>query len=207
MTQDRLIKALIIQGVLKTSRVISAFRQLDRADFVPSELKESAYIDTALPTTAGQTISQPLVVAFMLELLAPKAGQTILDIGAGSGWTSALLAQIVGPKGHVFAIERSKEVSQFGQANLKKYPELSKWITYLCQDASTGLADQAPFDRIMASAEVSQIPPAWQDQLKRPGGRLVVPINQALRLLVAGTKHSWRRRDFPGFVFVPFIAD
>ncbi len=90
-----MINNLIEQGYLKTSRIIGAFRKIDRLDFVPDNLKSEAYEDIPLPIGCGQTISQPATVAFMLELLEPRAGDKILDIGFGSGWTTALMAEIV----------------------------------------------------------------------------------------------------------------
>ena len=87
-----LIDSLILRGYLKTPSVIEAFRKIKRADFLPSHLKSLSDIDEALPIGEGQTISQPAVVAFMIELLEPKKGEKILDVGSGSGWTTALLA-------------------------------------------------------------------------------------------------------------------
>ena len=94
-----LIDSLVEQGWLKTPRIIKAFRKIKRIDFLPEDMKDLAELNEALPIGYGQTISQPLVVAFMLELLEPKPGDKILDIGAGSGWTTALLAEIVSQQG------------------------------------------------------------------------------------------------------------
>src|SRR3989344_1328532 len=90
-----LIDPLVLSGVLKSRGIIEAFQRVDRADFVPDEFRDSAYVDEPLPIGYGQTISQPWTVAFMLELLAPEGGESILDIGSGSGWQTALLAYIV----------------------------------------------------------------------------------------------------------------
>ncbi len=95
-----LVENLIQEGWLKTPQIISAFRKIQRVDFLPDHLKELAELNEALPIGGGQTISQPLVVAFMLELLQPEAGDKILDVGSGSGWTTALLAQILSQKGN-----------------------------------------------------------------------------------------------------------
>ena len=114
-TKDDLIKELIKDGYLKTPAIIGAFKQIDRKDFVTEDMKERAYENTALPLMAGQTISQPLVVAFMLELLELKPGEKVLDIGTGSGWNAALMVQLVGEnglpgQGKIFSIDRKSVV-------------------------------------------------------------------------------------------------
>ena len=120
-----LVDDLIAKSVLKTPRIIQAFRDTNRADFLPEDERPLAEIDEAFPIGEGQTISQPYTVAFMLELLAPKPGQHILDVGFGSGWQSALLAHIVSDNkktsGRVFAIERLQKLCDFGKANIAKY--------------------------------------------------------------------------------------
>jgi len=117
----KLISELIDQSYLKTPRIIRAMKKIDRADFVLPDFKESAYINLPLPIGRKQTISQPLTVAFMLELLQPKEGDKTLDIGSGSGWTTALLAEIVGKKGKVFSMELIPELCNFGMKNINKY--------------------------------------------------------------------------------------
>ena len=120
-TKNELIKNLIEDGYLKTPNIIEAFRAIDRADFVLPEYRSEAYGNYPLPITGGQTISQPLTVAFMLELLEPQLGEKILDIGAGSGWQTTLLAEIIGAIGVIVAIERIPELCDFAQKNIDKY--------------------------------------------------------------------------------------
>ena len=112
-----LVKELISSGYLKTPEIIDAFQKIDRKDFVSDEYKDRAYVNAPLPIGYGQTISQPLTVAFMLELLQPEKGNKILEIGSGSGWQTALLARVVGDEGRVFAIELIPELEQFGRKN------------------------------------------------------------------------------------------
>jgi len=99
-----LIRQLIAQNYLRTPEIIKAFQKIKREDFLPDYLKNEAEENYPLPIGFGQTISQPLTVAFMFELLQPQRGHKILDIGSGSGWTTALLAEIVGEEGRVYAI-------------------------------------------------------------------------------------------------------
>src|SRR3989338_1113331 len=95
MTNEELVKKLVDEGYLRSLRVINAFKQVDRQNFVPEDLRDEAYVNAPLPIGFGQTISQPLTVAFRLELLQPQPGDKVLDVGAGSGWQAALLAHIV----------------------------------------------------------------------------------------------------------------
>lgn len=201
-----LIEELISEGWLKTPRIIEAFKKIKRIDFLPEDLKYLAQANEALPIGWGQTISQPLVVAFMLELLGPKEGEKILDIGSGSGWTTALLAEIVGEKGKVIGIEIVKELVAFGQENVKKYNFIERKIAQIfLGDGSKGFEKEAPFDKILCSASVQrEIPTAWKEQLKI-GGKIVTPIGTSIFLIVKKSKEEFEKREYPGFVFVPLI--
>ena len=193
--------------MLKTLLVIEAFKAIDRKDFVSNEYRDEAYIDTALPTGEGQTISQPHTVAFMLELLQPQKGNKILDVGSGSGWQTALLAHIVGSKGKVFGIERVSAVKKMGDENIAKYNFIKKGIvTNLEMNAENGIPQEAPFDRIIAGAAGEGVPDAWKEQLK-VGGRIVMPIRDSVHLFVKKKDGSFDEEIFPGFVFVPFIKE
>ncbi|MBI4119514.1 MAG: protein-L-isoaspartate O-methyltransferase, partial [Parcubacteria group bacterium] len=135
LSHDALIQNLVQKGYLKTPLLIEAFNNIDRADFVPDEYKDDAYGDYPLPIGFGQTISQPLTVAFMLELLQPEPGEKILDIGTGSGWKAALLVYIVSQPqnqhrsaGKVITIERIPELKEFAEKNIKKYNFTSKGV-------------------------------------------------------------------------------
>ncbi len=206
---EELVQNLKKSGVLRTPQIIEAFLKVDRKDFVPESLKDAAYFDEALPIGRGQTISQPYTVAFMFELLAgdPSASlraSKIMDIGYGSGWTTALLAEIVGEKGKVYAFERVEELCNFGEENLMKYPELHKRVLLFCKDASHDVPDS--LDGIICSAELTEVPEEWREQLKI-GGRLVYPKEQAVFKEVKKGENDFSVQKYPGFVFVPFIRD
>lgn len=205
----KLLDNLIGGGYLKTPEIIEAFSAIDRADFVLSEDKRRAYENHALPISAGQTISQPATVAIMIELLAPKAGDKILEVGSGSGWQTAILAKIAGESGKVFGIERIKELFEYGKANIEKYDFIKKGIVSLyCQDGTLGLPKEAEkiggFDGIIAAAAGEKIPEAWKEQLKI-GGRLVLPVKNSVWLIVKKSEKEFTEKEFPGFAFVPLI--
>jgi protein-L-isoaspartate(D-aspartate) O-methyltransferase len=200
-----LIEDLIKEGWLKTPKIIEAFRRIKRIDFLPENLKDLAELNEALPIGYGQTISQPLVVAFMLELLNPKEGEKILDVGSGSGWTTALLAQMVGEKGKVIAIDIIPELVEFGKKNVAKYNFIEKGIVeFICADGSKGYQKESPYDKILASASAKECYPAWKEQLK-VGGRIVTPIGTSIWLFIKKSEKEFEEFEYPGFVFVPLI--
>jgi len=224
-----LIDSLIEEGWLKTPRIIEAFKKIKRVDFLPEDMKDLAELNEALPIGYGQTISQPLVVAFMLEQLEPKEGDKILDIGSGSGWTSALLGEIVGGKslsagrqGKVIAIDIILELVEFGKNNVAKYNFIEKGIVeFICADGSKGYKKEAPFDKILCSAAIQdRIPSAWKEQLKTRalakrgderssstiGGRIVTPIGSSIWLFTKKSETDFEEIEYPGFAFVPLIT-
>ena len=202
-----LIDSLIKDGWLKTSRIIDAFRKIKRVDFMPDNIKQLAEINEALLIGHGQTISQPLTVAFMLEQLQPKAGDNILDVGSGSGWTSALLAQIVGSNGKITAMEIIPELKEFGEKNVAKYNFIKKGtVQFICTDGSRGYKEGAPFNRILASAAGDEIPRAWKEQLKIKG-RIVAPVRNSIWVLIKKSKKEFEQIEHPGFAFVPLVEN
>ena len=202
-----LIDNLIQEKWLKTERIIQAFQEIQREDFLPEDIKDLAEQNTALPIGNGQTISQPLTVAFMLELLQPQPGEKILDIGSGSGWTTALLAHIVGKKGKVIGIEIIPELMKYGQKNVLKYNYIEQGIVeFYCADGSKGLAKKAPYDKILASASGHKIPNAWKQQLKIKG-RIVAPVKNSIWLLKKIGENDFEEIEHPGFAFVPLVKN
>lgn len=216
LTHKRMVEELVVDGVLKTLAIIEAFRAVDRADFVPPVLQEEEYLNVPLPIGFGQTISQPYTVAFMLELLAPQIGETILDVGSGSGWQTSLLAYIVSQEmkladlaggGHVTALEIIPELCEVGLKNVAKYDFIEKGIVEMhCMSGLDGYPEAAPFDKIVAAAAGETVPEAWQEQLK-VGGRIVTPIGSSILLLEKIGEDKWKRTEYPGFRFVPMVGD
>jgi len=191
---------------LKTPSIIDAFEKVDRKDFVTEELKDKAYLNTPLPIGYGQTISQPLTVAFMLELLQPEKGNRVLEIGSGSGWQTALLAHIVSGGGKVFAAELIPELMVFGRENVAKYGFIkNKTVEFHSLNAIKGMPEEAPFDRIISAASGMELPAAWKEQLKI-GGRIVAPVKDAIHLLVKKSETEFEESIYPGFAFVPLIS-
>ena len=203
-----LIDNLIQQGWLKTPRIINAFKKIKREDFLPEDMKNLAELNEALPIGFGQTISQPLVVAFMLEQLNPQPGNKILDVGSCSGWTSALLSEIVGPKGKVMAIEIIPELKEFGEKNTAKYGFIKKGIArFICADGSKGYPElKQGFDGILASASARDLPLAWKKQLKVKG-KIVTPIKSSIWVFVKKSEDEFEELEYPGFAFVPLINE
>lgn len=224
-----LVSYLISVGYLKNPIIIKAFQKIKRIDFLPEDIKEMADLDQALPIGKGQTISQPAVVAFMLELLQPKPGDKVLDIGSGSGWTTALLAYIVSQKGNskfensnyegknskgkVIAIEIIPELKKFGESNVAKYNFIKKGVVkFILGDGKKGFKKEAPFDKILVSAAAPSVPSELKSQLKI-GGRLVIPIkdktagdfSQSIWMLERKKKDKFKIEKYPGFVFVPLV--
>ena len=153
-TMDKLVDDMISSNMLKSPLIIDAFRTIDRKYFVPDEYADDAYIDAPLPIGNYQTISQPSTVAFMFERLAPQDGNTVLDIGSGSGWTTALLCNIVGEKGSVIGVERVDTLVEQGRENLSKFRFNSH-----CNIERTGDKLGLPgkqFDRILVSASADE---------------------------------------------------
>lgn len=210
MSHRELVNNLIKNGYLKTPRIIDAFKKIDRVNFIPDELKDEAYVDAPLPIGFGQTISQPLTVAFMIELLAPERGDKILEIGSGSGWQTAILAEIIGPAtagGKVFGVEVIDSLFELGRKNIEKYKFISeKRVEFFLGDGSLGLAEFAPVDKIIAAASAASVPRAWKDQLKI-GGRIVAPVLNSIFLLIKKDENQFQESEFPGFAFVPLVSD
>ncbi len=198
-----LIDSLIKDEWLKTPLIIQAFKKVKRQGFMPQDVKDLSELNQAMPIGSGQTISQPLTVAFMLEQLQPEKGDIILDVGSGSGWTTALLSCIVGEKGKVIAIEIIPELKEFGEKNAKEY--VQKGIAkFILGDGSQGYKQGAPYDKILVSASAEKIPSALKEQLKI-GGRMVIPIRESIFTIIKKSEKEFEQTEHKGFMFVPLV--
>jgi len=191
------------KGLLRTRELEDAFRTIDRADFVAEDYKEESYEDYPLPIGFGQTLSQPTTVAFMLELLDLKQRDKVLDVGSGSGWTTALIAETVKPQGKVWGVEIIPELVEFGRKNLAKHKLLNAEIVQAGKQM--GLSGYAPYDKILVSASAEDLPDELIGQLKE-GGIMVIPIKNTLYKLEKLAGGKIKETAFPGFVFVPLIS-
>ena len=185
-------------------RVLEAIRNVPRHFFVPEALQSRAYGDHALPINANQTISQPFIVARMTELLELDENSRVLEIGAGSGYQTAVLSQIAA---QVYAIERIGDLARQAQARIRELGIYN--ATVKCFDGTLGWAANAPYDGILVAAGGPTIPEPLIAQLKI-GGRLVVPVGESRdsqRLIrVIKTETGRRTEDHGGCAFVPLIG-
>jgi protein-L-isoaspartate(D-aspartate) O-methyltransferase len=185
-------------------RVLDAIAAVPRERFVPSALRDRAYENSALSIGCGQTISQPLVVARMTEMLAPRPGDRVLDVGTGSGYHAAVLAQLAA---HVWSIERHARLSRRAADTLDEAGIAN--VTLLVGDGTRGLPEAAPFDAINVAAAGSAEVLGELEQQLAPGGRLVAPVSSEQQRLVMTTRTAagLERELFEEVRFVPLVRD
>ncbi len=199
--KNRLIEDLRLHGIRE--RVLEAMRRVPRHLFVPEREQKNAYVDHPLSIGWGQTISAPHMVAIMCDLLDIRDGMNVLEIGAGSGYHAAVMAELAG-SGHVYAVELIEGLALFASKNLKK-AGISN-VTVIVEDGSLGLPGFAPYDRISVPCAAPDIPDTLTDQLK-PGGKLVIPVGRAIQELYLVTKINGIKKEAKGgVVFVPLVG-
>nr|4O29_A Chain A, Protein-L-isoaspartate O-methyltransferase [Pyrobaculum aerophilum str. IM2] len=174
----RLVEELERDGIVKSERVKRALLTVPREEFVLPEYRMMAYEDRPLPLFAGATISAPHMVAMMCELIEPRPGMKILEVGTGSGYHAAVCAEAIEKKGRIYTIEIVKELAVFAAQNLER---LGYWgvVEVYHGDGKKGLEKHAPFDAIIVTAAADVIPPALIRQLK-DGGVMVIPVEERL---------------------------
>lgn len=183
-------------------RVRQALRAFPRENFLPERVRHQAFLDQALPIGFGQTGSQPTTVRLMLEWLGPKQGDTVLDIGSGSGWTTALLSHLVGARGRVVAVERIPELLRLGEENCAQSGVRN--VRFYLAGEELGYPAAAPYDRILVSAAADSLPRELLASLK-PGGKVVIPVRNDILEVTARGSNPEHIKVHPGFVFVPLI--
>lgn len=184
-------------------RIREVMREVDRAGFLPPRQRVHAGMDIPLPIGHGQTNSQPTTVAIMLELLEVRPGDRVLDVGCGSGWTTALLARLVGDAGRVIGVERIPALTEFGRSNLAPLNLPNAEIRQATHGVF-GLPEEAPFDRILVSAEADELPGELVDQLSE-GGILIVPVAGVMMKVRRNASGEPTVTRHGGFRFVPLL--
>lgn len=202
-----LVDSLTQKGLLKTPRIIDAFKTIRRVNFFPEELKMFSEEDDAFPIKNGQTISKPSYIAFMLELLQPCPGDKIFEVGSGSGWTTAILSQIVGESGRVLGSEIDSDVCRDALENLRPYKFVDRGVAnILCADGLVGAKEEGPFDKILVSDAVNFIPEDLLGQVAY-GGKIVIPVGHSIFLLEKYNDYHYDQHEYPGFEFGHLVAD
>lgn len=202
--RQRMVDEQLIPRGISDATVLSVFRKVPRHEFVPQEYMDSAYDDHPLPIGGGQTISQPYMVALMTEQLNLKGGEKILEIGAGSGYQAAILAEIAS---EVYTVERIETLAKKCDAVLKKSGY--KNIKVVVGDGTLGHEEAAPYDGIIVTCGAPGIPSSYIEQLKT-GGILVIPIGSQFSqvlTVVKKTKEGVQTKEVCGCVFVPLIGE
>ena len=168
--RQHMVEAQLRRRGIRDQRLLDAMASIPRHEFVDARYRSQAYEDHPLPIDAGQTISQPYIVALMLELLQLDSSSKVLEIGTGSGYQAAILSKLAQS---VYTVERHPELARQAAETLSRLG-LSN-VTVVTGDGSVGLPEYAPFDAIVVSAAAAQIPPALFEQL-REGGRMIIPV-------------------------------
>ncbi len=210
----RLVEKLVREGIIRSEKVKRAMLKVPRELFVPEHLCELAYEDTPLPIGFGQTISAPHMVALMLEEAELDEGMKVLEVGTGSGYNAALIAEIVAPEGskrpgHVYSIERIPELAERARLNLERAGYGDR-VTVIVGDGSKGYEPAAPYDRIIVTAAAPDIPEPLVKQLK-PGGILLIPVgsrySQELLKVVKRPDGSIVVKRVTPCIFVPLVGE
>jgi len=201
--RQRMVEQQLRARGIRDERVLGAMACVPREEFVAEEFRDQAYEDHPIPIAEGQTVSQPFIVALMLEALALDPSDTVLEIGTGSGYETALLCELTR---QVYSVERHASLAHAAQAILARLGYTN--VTVSVGDGSQGLSERAPFDAIVVSAAAPQIPQSLFEQL-REGGRMVIPVGPAhAQELQLVRKQDGRAAviNLEGCRFVPLIG-
>ena len=207
--RGQLVEGLEARGCLSRPKVREAMLSVRRHLFVPEGQRSYAYADHPLDIGEGQTISAPHMVAIMVEQLDLQAGHKVLEVGGGSGYHAAVTAEVVGPKGHVYTVERIASLAERARQNLDR-AGYAGCVTVVVGDGSMGLQEHAPYDRIFVACASPGIPPPLFEQL-RERGKMLVPVGSGFLgqdlILVEKKDGKMVKKDLGGCVFVPLIGE
>lgn len=197
-----MVKNQIERRGVTDPKVLEAVRKVPRHQFVPEDMKSSAYLDEPLPIGQGQTISQPYIVAYMTESLNLKGGEKVLEIGTGSGYQAAVLAEIAA---EVYTVDLLKELTEKARAILDNLGYRN--IFFRTGDGSKGWKEYAPYDAVIVTAAPASVPEELKRQMK-DSGRMVIPVGTTMQELILISKEgtSYKKKDLLPVRFVPLIS-
>jgi protein-L-isoaspartate(D-aspartate) O-methyltransferase len=204
--REAMVERQIESRGIREPTILEAFRSVPREEFLADEYRDIAYGDHPIPIEAGQTISQPYIVALMIHAAEIRAGDRVLEVGAGSGYAAAVMSWIAG---QVIAIERQPDLVEVAQERMQRLGYDN--VRIVEGDGTRGWAGEAPYDAILAAASGSHVPPAWVEQLA-DGGRIVMPVGdpgwvQKLVKVTKGPGGKLITEDLGAVRFVPLIGE
>ncbi|HTZ11442.1 MAG TPA: protein-L-isoaspartate(D-aspartate) O-methyltransferase [Candidatus Margulisiibacteriota bacterium] len=201
--RKRMVEEQLIPRGINNPKLLQAFYKVERHKFMPEEMRDTSYADYPVPIGEGQTISQPFIVALMTESLGLTGNEKVLEIGTGSGYQTAILAELAK---EVYTIERFERLSRDAEEALKRAGYNN--VKFKIGDGTLGWIEEAPFDRIIITAASPRIPLPLGEQLKE-GARLVLPLGESFsQVLTVAEKKKGKLESAPvcGCVFVPLIG-
>jgi protein-L-isoaspartate(D-aspartate) O-methyltransferase len=204
--RDAMAERQIESRGIREPTILEAFRSVPREEFLADEYRDLAYGDHPIPIEAGQTISQPYIVALMIHAAEIKCGDRVLEVGAGSGYAAAVMSRIAG---EVIAMERQTELVAVAQERMQRLGYDN--VRIVEGDGTRGWPGEAPYDAILAAASGSHVPPVWVEQLTN-GGRIVMPVGdpgwvQKLVKVTKGPAGKLITEDLGAVRFVPLIGE
>jgi protein-L-isoaspartate(D-aspartate) O-methyltransferase len=204
MQREQMVESQIAARGVRDPRVLAAMRRVKREEFIPEELRDQAYQDHPLPIGSSQTISQPFIVALMVEALRLQPGDRVLEIGAGSGYAAAVLAEIAD---RVYAVERHADLAATAQERLRRLGYDNVEIRH--GDGTRGWPEKAPFDAIIVAAAGPRVPESLREQLAI-GGRMLIPVGSEYSqelIRVTRTESGYREEPMEAVRFVPLVGE
>lgn len=200
----RMVEYQIARRGITDPAVLEAMAAVPREEFVPAPLRDHAHEDTALPIAQGQTISQPYIVALMAQAAELGPGHKVLEIGTGSGYAAAVMAEIAG---RVITVERLDSLADAARNRLQQLGYTN--VEVISGDGTVGYERQAPFDAILSAAGTRKVPPDWKQQLAI-GGRLILPLgplgDQLLAKITRQSENDYTQKALVGVRFVPLVG-